>query len=453
MSQPIAFKAVASERPTHAMPRSLWIAACGIIALVALGAARLPAEAGNWPQWRGPAGDGTSDEKNLPVTWNEQLNLVWKAPLPEWGTSTPAIWGDAIFITSQEGDRLLLLRLDKKTGKQVWVQQVGESPTQREAEKRTVQKFHQLHNNASPSPVTDGELVVAHYGNGDLAAYDFDGRQLWHRNLQKEFGPYSIWWGHANSPVLYGDLVLSVCMQDSLTGVSEQVAPSYLVAHDKRTGRQVWKTMRMTDADAEQCDAYTTPILYPTPSRPELIVMGGNQLDAYDPATGKQLWFLPGLVGGRTITGPSIGPGLVYATQGQKGDLLAVKVGGQGRIDEQRVAWRNDSNTPDTCCPVVSGNLLFTVSDNGIAMCFDARDGTPHWRQRLGGNYKASPVAADGKIYFLNMKAMCTVIAASERFEKLAENQLDAETSASPAISDGRIYLRARQHLYCIEKP
>lgn len=421
--------------------------------VTALAAALLvsPAWAENWPQWRGPRGDSTSLEQDLPLSWGEGRGLAWKVPLPEWGDSTPAIWGDALFLTTQHDDKLLAMRLDKRDGRVEWTRQVGTSDTRREAEKRSVQKFHKLHNNASPSPVTDGEVVIFHFGNGDLAAYDLAGQQLWQRNLQEDYGTYTIWWGHANSPVLVGDLVISVCMQDSLSGVAAALAPSYLVAHDKRTGREVWKSMRMTGAEAEQGDSYTTPLLHASGGRRELIVMGGNQLDAYDPATGRQLWYLPGLVGGRTITGPTLADGLVYATRGQKGELVAVRLGGTGQLAARAEAWRYGENTPDTCCPVVWGGLLFTISDAGIAQCFDAHTGHLKWKQRLsGGNYKASPLAAEGRIYFLSVTGLCTVVSASDRFEKLVENQLDDETIASPAASGGCLFVRGKQHLYCI---
>lgn len=406
----------------------------------------------NWPQWRGPKGDSTSAEQNLPLAWGEGRGIAWKVALPEWGDSTPAIWGDAIFLTTQNEDKLLVMRLDKADGHVVWMHEMGTADTRREAEKRSVQKFHKLHNNASPSPVTDSEVVIFHFGNGELAAYDFAGKQLWKRNLQTDYGTYTIWWGHANSPVIEGNLVISVCMQDSLSGVASDLAPSYLVAHDKRTGREVWKSMRMTGAEAEQGDSYTTPLLHEAGGRRELIVMGGNQLDAYDPANGKQLWHLPGLVGGRTVTGPTLGEGLVYATEGQKGELVAVKLGGQGQLGTRAEAWKYRENTPDTCCPVIWGGLLFTVNDAGIAQCFDARTGHLKWKERLAGGYKASPLAAEGRIYFLNVAGLCTVISASDRFEKLVENQLDDETIASPALSDGRLYVRGKKHLYCIEK-
>ena len=410
-----------------------------------------PVAAENWPQWRGPQGNSVSHETNLPLFWSEERNVRWKVALPEWGTSTPAIWGEALFVTTHQDEALLALRLDKSTGKTIWTRQLGSGVPKREGEKRE-QKFHRLHNMASPSPVTDGEVVIVHFGSGDLAALDFDGQVLWQRNLEKDYGAYTIWWGHANSPVLYKDLVISVCMQDSLEGVSEERSPSYLVAHDKRTGREIWKTMRSTAADAEQCDSYTTPIFCQTPERLEMVVMGGNQLDAYDPASGKLLWFLPGLIGGRTITGPTFSDELIYATQGMRGPLLAVKAGGDGERPRNSIAWKHDQGTPDSSTPVVAGGLLFLVTDNGVAKCFDAHTGHLQWEKRLGGDYKASPLAAEGRIYFLNTRGLCTVVSASPRFDKLAENQLDDEMLASPAASDGRIYLRGRQALYCLEK-
>jgi outer membrane protein assembly factor BamB len=407
--------------------------------------------AGDWPQWRGPEGTGVSQEKEVPIVWHEQRGIVWKCPLPEWGTSTPAIVGDAIFVTSHTADnKLLLMRIDKKSGQVVWTQEVGSSEAPREAAKRSTQKFHQLHNLASPSPVTDGQTVVAHFGNGELAAYDFEGKRLWRHNLQDEYGAYTIWWGHANSPVIAGNLVISVSMQDSLADVQADAVESYVVAHDLKTGQVRWKVPRSTGAKAEECDAYTTPLLLPIDGKPQLVIMGGNQLDAYDPATGKQLWLLPDLVGGRTVTGPTAANGLIFATRGMRGDLFALKPGKTGELTFRDVAWKYSEGTPDSCSPVVWNDLLFVVADNGIARCFDAASGNLQWNQRLKGDYKASPVAAEGRIFFLNTKGLCTVVSAAPRFDKLVENQLDDETIASPAISDGKIFIRGRKSLYCI---
>ena len=416
------------------------------------------ASAGDWPQWRGPEGTGVSRETNLPTNWNSQRGIVWHTEVPDWGDSTPAIWGDAIFVTTHHDEDLLLLKISKASGRVQWTRTVGTGTVKRAPikgksdEERKETKFHPLHNLASPSPVTDGTHVVVHFGNGDLAAYDFDGKQLWHRNLQQDYGNYTIWWGHANSPVIAGTSVISVCMQDSLAGIVQPPVESYVVAHDITTGRERWRTIRATAAKAEECDAYTTPLLTTIDDKQQLIVMGGNQVDGYDPTTGKQIWRLPGIVGGRTVTSPTVADGLFYVTQGKGGPLLAVQLGGTGELPRHDIAWKYDQGTPDSSTPVVWENQLFVISDHGVARAFDAHSGRTIWTERLKGDYKASPVAAEGRIYFLNTHGLCTVIAAGLKPEKLAENEIDDETIASPAISDGRIYLRGKKALYCIGK-
>ncbi len=407
--------------------------------------------AGDWPQWRGPLQNGTSDETGVPIFWREGVGISWKVELPGEGASTPAIWGNAVFVTAQQGDKLLLLRLDKATGKTVWTREVGTtSGTVRQAE-RGRQKFHRLHNEASPSPVTDGEIVVAHFGNGDLAAYDFDGQQIWKRNLQQDHGEYTIWWGHANSPVIYKDLVICVCMQDSLADLQTTPAKSYVEAYNKRTGRVRWSTPRMTDAKAEECDSYTTPVLRSTPEGDELVVMGGNQLDAYHPATGEQLWWLKGLRGGRTITGPTLVRDFIFTARGMRGALHAIDLKqASGEIHRRNLMWQTEASTPDSCCPVLWNDLLFFVTDNGIATCLSGNNGRLRWRERLKGEYKASPVAVEGRVYFLNEQGLCTIVSAQLGFNKLAENQLDDETVASPAVSDGKLFIRGKKYLYCI---
>lgn len=405
----------------------------------------------NWPQWRGPRGNSTSRETGLPVAWNDVSKIVWRAPLPGSGSSTPAIWNDAIFVTTQRKEDLLVLKLNGRTGDVEWTRNVGQATTPRSGPKRAKQVFHRLHNLASPSPVTNGELVVVHFGNGELAVYDFSGELRWHHNLQDEYGSYTIWWGHANSPVLYRDLVISVCMQDSLEDVADEPAPSYLVAHDLQTGKEVWKSARMTGAPAEQGDAYTTPILVDVDRKKELIVMGANHLDAYDPETGQQLWVLPGLIGGRTVTGPTASDHFIYVTRGMRGALLAVKPNGDRGAE---VVWKYSQGTPDTPCPVVWKDTLFTVTDDGIASAFDARTGKLAWKQRLKGDYKASPLAAEDRIYFLNTTGLCTVVSAARRFDKLAENELADTTLASPAASGGCLFIRGHNALYCLgDKP
>src|SRR5262245_19704312 len=200
---------------------------CFALVVLVLSGFAMSALAGNWPQWRGPNGDSVSSESNLPLKWDDKSGIAWKCPLAE-GASTPAIWANSLFITAMEGENLVALKINKPDGKIEWKHEIGSGTMRRGTPKRTEHTFHNFHNMASPSPVTDGALVVFHFGNGDLAAFDFAGKKLWQRNLQNEHGAYTIWWGHANSPVLWKDLVISVCMQDSLADLQKQPATSYL---------------------------------------------------------------------------------------------------------------------------------------------------------------------------------------------------------------------------------
>ncbi|MEZ6049688.1 MAG: hypothetical protein R3C11_29725, partial [Planctomycetaceae bacterium] len=196
-----------------------------------------PVLAENWPQWRGPSGRSISSEKDLPRSWSETSQNITKVPLPLSGTSTPAIWEDAIFVTVENEGKLQLIKFNRQTLKQEWLREVGQGTANRKVEggSSRAPKYHDIHNMASPSPVTDGEVVIVHFGNGDLAAYNFQGDQLWKQNLAEVYGNYTIWWGHANSPVLYDNLVISVCMQDSLADLQDKPVLSYVVAHDRLT--------------------------------------------------------------------------------------------------------------------------------------------------------------------------------------------------------------------------
>lgn len=415
------------------------------------------AAAADWPQWRGPAGDGNSTEVNLPIAWSEHAAIRWKCDLPGWGDSTPCIWGDAIFLTSQVDDsKLVLVKVHRTTGKIEWTRDVGEAATPRQAnlkktgEERRHQKFHESQNLATPSPVTDGQVVIVHFGNGELAAYDFQGERLWRHNLQEEHGDYTIWWGHANSPVLAGDLVISICVQDSCADLPGERSPSYVIAHNKRTGAVRWKVMRETPATAECGDSYTTPILRKNGERTELVVWGGQQLDAYDPATGKQLWKLGGLQGNRVIPTPVAAHGLIFAIQGMRAPLLAVRPDRDGELDRQDIAWKFDQGTSDSPSPICVGEQLLMVNNDGVLRCFEAVSGRTLWKERLKGEYRASPVAAEGRVYFLNTAGLATVVSASRRYDRLTENQLDDKTLASPAIAGGNIFIRGEKKLYCL---
>lgn len=413
--------------------------------------------ADHWPNWRGQDHNGISRETELPTVWSEQEGVLWNSPLPEWGNSTPVIWDDAIFLTCHVDDRdLLLVKLDRTSGTIDWTRTVGTASTPRGTSgvtgeaARGQQKFHATQNLASPSCTVDGDVVIAHFGSGDLAAYDFAGKRLWHRNLQEDYGRYTIWWGHANSPVLHGDAVISVCMQDSLVDLGKPPAPSYVVAHHKRTGQLLWYTPRPTSAMSEPCDSYTTPVLQPTDDGIEMILFGGLVLDAYDPNTGRRLWQLSGFTGNRVIPGPVVSGEKVYVTQGMRNPLVAVRRGVSGPLDANPALWSYDRGTSDSPTPVVYRDLLYFVTNDGFATALDTETGDVVWRERLPGQYRASPLAAAGRIYFQNVSGLTTVVEASREFRKIAENKLDDETLASPVSAAGHLYIRTRQALYCL---
>ncbi len=428
-----------------------------MFALVLALAVAAPAAAQHWPNWRGPDHNGTSREAGLPTIWNEHQGLRWKIALPDWGNSTPVIWDKAIFLTCHVEDRdLLLLKIDRATGTIEWTRQVGTASTPRgtagvtgEAA-RGQQKFHATQNLASPSCTTDGEVVVAHFGNGDLAAYDFAGNRLWHRNLQDDHGKYTIWWGHANSPVLVGDAVISVCMQDSLVDLGQPPAANYVVAHDKRTGQQLWLSPRPTAATSEPCDSYTTPMFRSADDGIEMILFGGLVLDAYNPNNGQRLWQMTGFGGNRVIPGAVVAGDTVYVTQGMRNPLVAVRAGRSGPLDSDSTLWTYERGTSDSPTPVVWRGLLYFVTNDGFATALDANSGELVWRERLPGQHRASPLAAGENVYFLNINGLTTVVAASRSFRKVAENRLDDETFASPVVAGGYLFIRGRQSLYCL---
>jgi outer membrane protein assembly factor BamB len=399
-----------------------------------------------WPQWRGPTADSVSPIADLPMQWGPKENVRWKVPLPGWGTSTPAIWRDTIFVTAQKDEHLLLLSLDAKNGAVKWEREVGQGTPRRKGPVG-IGRYHDEHNMASPSPITDGQLVWVHYGNGDTACYDFAGKQVWAKNLTEKFGPYTIWWGHANTPVLVGDLLVSACMQDPKDG-----GKSYVVAHDKRTGEERWHVDRNTGATAEPADSYTTPLVHQVGDSTEILVYGGNVLDAYDPANGKRRWESKVFKGNRVISGPTLAGDTVYAIQGMKGPVFAIKTGGEGDVTATHLRWSYKGGTPDAASPVIVNDLVFLANNAGTAICLDAKSGEELWKERLADGFRATPLVAGGKIYFFGKEGKTTIAAAARVFQKLAENQLGEDVTASPAVAHGDLFIRTKVHLYRIGK-
>ena len=410
--------------------------ACTIM-VAAAGAAR----GGNWPQWRGPYLNGTSDERNLPVKWTAEENVAWKLPLPGLSGSTPIVWNERVFLNVAEGDDLFLWCVDRRQGKLLWKQQFGGGNVKM-----------RKHNMSSPSPVTDGRTVWAMTGTGLLKAFDFAGKEIWSRDIQKDYGQFGLMWGYASSPLLHED---SLYVQ-VLHGMKTDEA-SYVLRINKATGKTLWKVERPTEAIRESPDSYTTPALLRYGKTTEIVITGGDVVTGHDPATGKELWRGKGLNPEnapfyRIVASPIALDGVVYAPTRVK-PLLAFRAGGRGDVTTTHLLW-STPNGPDVPSPVTDGKYFYIVNDKGIVYCLDAKTGKEiYGQQRVKpGTYSASPVLADGKIYITSEDGLTSVIKAGPQFEVLAENPLGEYTLSSPAVSGGQIFIKTSAALYCIGK-
>ncbi|HEY7915096.1 MAG TPA: PQQ-binding-like beta-propeller repeat protein [Blastocatellia bacterium] len=397
--------------------------------------------ADNWPQWRGPALNGISSEKNLPARWTAEENITWKLALPAWSGSTPIIWGERIFLNVAEGDNLYVWCVDRAKGELLWKRPLGSGNVKLRKQ-----------NMSSPSPVTDGKSVYVMTGTGVLKGFDFSGKELWSRDVQKDYGQFGLNWGYASSPLLYEDALFVQVLHGMKTD-----DPSYVMRIDKNTGKTLWKVERPTPAIKESPDSYTTPALLRYDNKIEIVITGGDIVTGHDPVTGKELWRAGGLNPEnhpfyRIVASPIVFDNIIYAPTRVK-PLLAIKAGGRGDITETHRLWAFP-NGPDVPTPVTDGKYFYVVDDRGVAWCLDAKTGQAIWGpQRIkSGTYSSSPVLADGKIYITNEDGLTTVLRAGPKFEVMAENDLNDYCLSSPAISDGQIFIRTAQHLYCIGK-
>lgn len=398
-----------------------------LVAVVCSSLDRLSAET-RWPRWRGPSGDGQSSETTLPIKWSKN-DLAWKVPLPGVGESSPVIWLDKLFLTTSEDGarRRSVLCLDRNNGKLLWKQTVEF--------KGQPEELHKLNTFASPTCVTDGEVVVAFFGRAGLHAYSLESEHLW----SNELGQFDNPWGVGASPVIVGDLVIQNGDADS---------DAFLAAYDKRTGKPAWNVPRPDHR------GWSTPILLDVAGRQELVLNGHEGVTAYDPATGKQLWFCASF-NGRGEPTATPGDGLVFLVNGLAGDVYAVKPGGNGDVTKSRMAWHTPRKTGrDLPSPIVIDNYVIVVSMNGMAVCYDATRGNVVWQERLGGNFSASPIAAAGLAYFLAEDGTTTVIKAGAEPNVVSQNKLDPEGDevfrASIAPCEGQLFLRSDRALYCI---
>jgi outer membrane protein assembly factor BamB len=393
----------------------------------------------NWPQWRGPSLNGLSTETNLPVRWSKTENIAWKLALPAWSGSTPIVWGDRIFLSVAEGSDLFLWSVDRERGTALWKKQLGGGNTKMRKQ-----------NMSTPSPVTDGRSVWAMTGTGMLKAFDFEGRELWSRNIQKDYGTFGLNWGYGSSPLLFEDSLYVQVLHGMRTD-----DPSYLLRINKADGRTLWRVERPTRARVESPDAYTTPALLRYGGTTEIVLSGADVVTGHDPATGRELWRAEGLNPGndasyRIVASPVVHGELMFVPSRER-PMLALKPGGRGDVTRSHVIWQF-ANGPDVPTPVTDGHYLYVVNDRGIVWCLDAKTGHEvYGRQRLrAATYSGSPVLADGKIYITDEDGVTSVVSAGPKFEILAQNELGEYTLSSPAVSDGQIFIRTEAFLYAI---
>jgi outer membrane protein assembly factor BamB len=400
----------------------------------------------NWPQFRGPDGTGHSDARGLPLQWSETRNVVWKTPIHDRGWSSPVIYGKQIWLTSasKDGKELFVFCVDRDTGKIIkeWKLFDVAQP----------QFVHAFNTAASPTPVIEEGRVYITFGAPGTAAIDTKTfKVLWERR-DIECNHFR---GAGSSPVLFGNLLLM-----HFDGSDQQ----FVMALDKKTGKTVWQTKRSIDfqdldkngkpaAEGDLRKAFSTPHVERINGRWEMISLGAKAAYSYDPLTGKELWRVEERGQHSASTRPVIGHGMIYFPTGfSTGQLYAVRTGGQGLITDTHVAWtvkRGVSNKPSI---LLVGDLIYMIGDTGIASCVDAKTGELVWQQRIGGEYSASPVYADGRLWFFSEDGKTTVLKPGRTFEQLGENRLDEGFLASPAIAGKAFYLRTRTHLYRIEE-
>lgn len=418
-----------------ALSLSLMLLTCGSVA------------ADHWPGWRGPQGNGVAEGEGgaFPTEWSGQENVAWKIALPGRAGSTPAIWGDRIFLTLPLEGKNGTLCLDRD-GKELWRQTTGDERPGK----------HKKGSGANPSPVTDGTHVYVYFKSGDLACLDLQGKIVWQKNLQDLYGEDSLWWDLGTSPVLTQRHVVVAVMQ---TG------PSYLVAFDRQTGEVAWKQDRNLEAPEEAAQSYSTPVVYEEGGEQRMAVLGADHVTGHDAATGKELWRVGGLNPEqdkyfRSIASPAVADGVIVAPYARGRTLTAIRAGGSGDVTQSHVLWSKSGVSSDVPTPIAVDGRIYSCTDKGKVICLELETGEVLWEGDLPKGraaYSSSPVLANGRLYLTREDATTFVLAAGDAFQLVAENALgerpdDEYIVATPAFVDGRIYLRTFDHLYCIGK-
>ena len=389
----------------------------------------------DWPEFRGPTGQGTSTAIGLPTEWSATKNVAWKVPVPGAGWSSPAISGGRIFLTTgvpnaSGGVSLRALALDVASGRALWETEVFS------ATEASVKPVHTKNSPASPTAIVEGDRIYLHFGHHGTACLDRAGKILW-RNHSLRYDPLH---GNGGSPALAGD---------RLVFNSDGTKDPFVVALEKATGEVAWKVPR--GITVKSYFSFCTPLVISVNGRIQIITPGSGAVWALDPKDGREIWRVRYGEGYSVVPRPVFAHGLLFIATGfNRADLLAIRPDGEGDVTDTHVAWRTTKGAPLTPSVVVAGDELYGVADSGIATCWDAKTGTVHWQERLEGNYSASPIVAEGKIFFLSEEGVGTVVKAAQTFEKIATNKLEERALASYAVADGALFIRTAGHLYRI---
>ena len=427
-----------------------------LVALLASWPAVLRAD--NWPQWRGPNGDGISAEKSIATTWSSSQNVAWRTPMPGQGGATPAVWGDTMFVTSADGDDLVLLCLDTASGDVRWQRTVTTGNEDARAGEG---------NSASPSPCTDGQHVWVFFSTGILACYDFDGTEKWKFDVGERFGKLEIQFGMTSTPLLVGEhlylqLIHGVMRKDDDTRSGQ------VIKLDKLSGDTVWVHERPTQAQFECKHSYASPVLYDDGQRQFVIAHGADATTGHSLETGEELWRLAGLNGPsdinssydetfRFVASPAVSPGWIIVPTAKAGPTVALRVNDQLKGDVSQnasvVKWHLNG-TPDVSIPLIVDDLVYLLHKDGKLQCVELETGKELYHNRTHTvQHRTSPVYAGGNIYFCGKDGVCTVVKAGRQFEIVSENDMDGESiTASPVITDGTLYLRTYAAVYAIKK-
>jgi outer membrane protein assembly factor BamB len=400
----------------------------------------------NWPSWRGPNGTQVSGEKEFPLKWSRDENVLWRTPLPEPGNSSPIVWGDKIFVTQSvdDGRNRTLMCLDRKTGEVLWQKGVAwDKPDER----------HDTNPHCSASPVTDGRCVVASFASAGIVAYDLDGEKLWHTDL----GPQKHLWGQGSSPILHGDQVI----------VYHGPGPdSALYALDKHTGKVRWKTEIPEEHPKERFDgfagqsegmlgSFSTPLLVHYKGRDEIVLPAGNQLRAFAVGSGRPLWHCEGM-NPLVYTSATFGEGTLVAMGGYFGSVIFARPGGNGDVTKtHRTHYEQRARKHRIGSPIIKDGHVYTSNTPGVAECIELATGKVIWEERLPalgpkGETWGSPVLAGDRLYVVNQSGDTIVFRAAPKFEVLAQNPIGEMCNSTLALSDGQIFLRTQEAIYCI---